>query len=252
MKNRRWLWAIGPALGLACLFALGSVMQAQVGTEPKATTKARPAERAVPVERATPATEDRAAPADASKNGAARRTTDETVRKPAAREDEGREHQGGGGWLGVYVAEPDEKHPATGVQISQVFPASPAARAGFRPGDVITQVNEIKVTDPQSFITSIEVMPPGTKAAFAVQRNNQPVKLTATLGQNYWMSQEQYSDRNSDGMRGRGRNEEEYPIYALELEQHRRVAEQHERMEQMLFELKEEVRQLREELKGRK
>jgi membrane-associated protease RseP (regulator of RpoE activity) len=254
MKNRRWLWAIGPALGLACLFALGSsVMQAQVGTEPKATTKVRPTERAAPVERATPATEDRAAPADATRNGTPRRTTDETVRKPAAREDEGREHQGGG-WLGVYVAEPDEKHPATGVQISQVFPASPAARAGFRPGDVITQVNEIKVTDPQSFITTIEVMPPGTKAAFAVQRNNQPVKLTATLGQNYWMAhqQDQDFDRNSNGMRGRGHNEEEYPIYALELENNRRQAEQHERMEQMLLELKEEVRQLREELKAKK
>jgi membrane-associated protease RseP (regulator of RpoE activity) len=248
MKNRRWLWAIAPALGLACLVILGSsAMQAQVGNEPKAAPKARPAERA------TPATEDRAAPADASKTGTVRRTTDETVRKPPAREDDTREHQGGG-WLGVYVSEPDEKHPATGVQISQVFPASPAARAGFSPGDVITQVNEHKVTDPQSFITVIETMLPGTKAAFAVQRNNQPVKLTATLGENYWMAhqQDQNFDRYSNGIRGRGHNEEEYPIYALELENNRRQAEQHERMEQMLLELKEEVRQLREELKAKK
>jgi membrane-associated protease RseP (regulator of RpoE activity) len=197
------------------------------------------------------------APADASKaettkSGAARRTTDEAVRKTAAREEIGPETQAGG-WLGVYVAEADEKNPAAGVQISQIFPASPAARAGFRAGDVITQVNEHKVTDPQSFITTIEVMPPGTKAAFAVQRNNQPVKLTAVLGQNYWVAQEdQNFDRSSNGMRGRGRNEEEYPIYALELEHNRRTAEQHERMEQMLLELKEEVRQLREELKARK
>lgn len=248
MKNRRWLWAIGPTLGLACLFALGSsVMQAQVGGEPKATPKAPR-----PVERATPATEDRVVPPEASKTGTPRRT-DETVRKPATREDDTREHQGGG-WLGVYVSEPDEKNPAKGVQISQVFPASPAARAGFRAGDVITQVNDHKVTDPQSFITIIEAMPPGTKAAFAVQRNDQPVKLTATLGQNYWMAhqQDQSFDRNSNGMRGRGHNEEEYPIYALELEHNRRVAEQHERMEQMLLELKEEVRQLREELKAKK
>ncbi len=246
MKNRRWLWAIAPALGLACLFVLGSsAMQAQVGSESKAAPKARP------VERATPATEDRAAPADASKTGT-RRTTDENVRR-SAREDENHEHQGGG-WLGVYVSEPDEKNPVTGVQISQVFPASPAARAGFRAGDVITQVNDHKVTDPQSFITVIETMAPGTKAAFAVQRNDQPVKLTATLGQNYWMAhqQDQNFDRNSNGMRGRGHNEEEYPIYALELEHNRRVAEQHERMEQMLLELKEEVRQLREELKAKK
>jgi len=222
-------------------------MQAQVGSEPKAAPKARP------VERATPATEDRVVPAESSKAGTVRRTTDENVRKPAAREDDGHEHQGGG-WLGVYVSEPDEKNPAAGVQISQVFPASPAARAGFRAGDVITQVNDHKVTDPQSFITIIEIMPPGAKAAFAVQRNDQPVKLTATLGQNYWMAhqQDQNFDRNSNGMRGRGHNEEEYPIYALELENHRRVAEQHERMEQMLLELKEEVRQLREELKAKK
>lgn len=248
MKNRRWLWAIGPALGLACLVVLGtSAMQAQVGSEPKATPKAPR-----PMERATPATEDRVVPPEASKTGAPRRT-DENVRNPAAREDDTREHQGGG-WLGVYVSEPDEKNPATGVQISQVFPASPAARAGFRPGDVITQVNEHKVTDPQSFITVIETMLPGTKAAFAVQRNNQPVKLTATLGENYWIAhhQDQSFDRYSNGMRGRGHNEEEYPIYALELENNRRQAEQHERMEQMLLELKEEVRQLREELKAKK
>jgi predicted metalloprotease with PDZ domain len=220
-------------------------MQAQVGTEPKATTKTRAA------------TDERPAPADATKadpntkTGTFRRT-DEVPRRETTTRDERRERQGGG-WLGVYVAEADEKNPAAGVQISQVFPASPAARAGFHAGDVITQVNEHKITDPQSFITVIETMPPGTKAAFAVQRNNQPFKLTATLGQNHWMVRGQDEDFDRDFDRGRGRSAgDDYPFEALQLEYDRRMAEQHERMEKMLLELKEEVHQLREELKAKK
>jgi hypothetical protein len=224
-------------------------MQAQVGTEqPKGSTKTRPVERAD--ERAAPAEATKADPN--AKTGTTRRT-EETVRKAAAsRDDEGRERQGAG-WLGVYVAEADERNPAAGVQISQIFPASPASRAGFRSGDVITQVNEHKVTDPQSFITAIEAMPPGTKAAFAVQRDNQAVKLTATLGQNYWVARGQDEDYGSEfeGRRGQASGDD-YPFEALQLEHDRRTSEQHERMERMLLELKEEVRQLREDLKARK
>jgi len=254
MKNRRWLWGLAPALGLACLVLLGSsAMQAQVGTEPKAATKTRPVERATD-ERATPVEATKADPN--AKTGAVRRTeetrSEEAPRREASRSENRREHQAGG-WLGVYVAEADEKNPAAGVQISQVFPASPASRAGFRAGDVITQINEHKVTDPQSFITAIEAMPPGTKAAFNVQRNNQAVKLTATLGQNHWMvrGQDEEYGRESDGRRGQASGDD-YPFEALQLEYDRRMSEQHERMERMLLELKEEVHQLREELKARK
>jgi membrane-associated protease RseP (regulator of RpoE activity) len=246
MRNKRWLWGIVPAMGLAGLFILGSsAMQAQVATQPKTVEKTRP----VPAE-------ERSAPAESSANtkaAEAKRALDDSERHGAAtRERDSRGHQGGG-WLGVYIAEPDESKAVSGVQISQIFPASPAARAGFRGGDIITQVNDEKVTDAQSFMTAIEAMAPGTKATFAVQRNDQPVKLTATLGQNHWTFRGQDEDfAGFDGMRGRGRMEEEYPIYALELEHNRRMAEQHQRMEQMLLELKEEVRQLREELKARK
>lgn len=245
MTNKRWLWVITPTVGLAGLVILGtSAMQAQVATQPKAVEKTRPA----------PA-EERAAPAESNTNtkaAAAKRALDESERRGgASHERDSRGHQGGG-WLGVYIAEPDESKAASGVQISQVFPASPAARAGFRGGDIITQVNDQKVTDPQSFMTAIEGMSPGTKATFAVQRNDQPVKLTAILGQNHWTFRGQDEDfAGFEGMRNRG-GMEEFPIHALELEHNRRMAEQHQRMEQMLMELKEEVRQLCEELKTRK
>jgi membrane-associated protease RseP (regulator of RpoE activity) len=252
MNSKRW-FLIAPVLGFACVIILGtSAMQAQVGTQPKNGEKA--ARTAPSVDRAAPSEADRVDPT----SKAARRTTAEE-RSPQGRDAGGRDalshnrdSQQGGGWLGVYVAEADEKNPAAGVQISQIFPASPAARAGFRGGDIITQVNDQKVADPQAFIQVIESMPPGTKATFAIQRNNQPAKLTATLGQNYWVSQEQgdFDGRYQSG--GRGRQEEEYPIHALELEHNRRMAEQHERMEQLLVELKEEVKQLRDELKNRK
>lgn len=244
MKNKRWWWGIAPAVGLAGFCVLGSsAMQAQVATQPKTGEK----ERLAPVE-------ERAAPeTNTTKSAAAKRAVDERERRGStSREHDSRGHQGGG-WLGVYIAEPDESKAASGVQISQIFPASPAARAGFRGGDIITQVNDQKVTDAQSFMAVIEAMAPGSKATFAVQRNDQPVKLTATLGQNHWTFRGQDEEfAGFDGMRSRGRTEEEFPIYALELEHNRRMAEQHQRMEQMLMELRDEVRQLREELKARK
>lgn len=248
MKSK-WLWDLAPVLGLACTSILGTTaLHAQVAGEPKAAVKTRPAERAG-------AGEERTAPEDegkaATKNGADRRAADETPARSSVRRDRDSREQKGGGWLGVYVDEPDETKAAAGVQISQIFPASPAARAGFRSGDVITLVNDQKVTDPQSFVSIIETMPPGTKAAFSVQRNNQAVKITATLGENYWISRGQSEDYGDefDGRRG---SQEEFPIHALELEHHRRNSEQHQRMEQMLYELKEEVRLLREELKAKK
>jgi hypothetical protein len=257
MKSK-WLWAFAPVLGLACISILGgTAMQAQVGSEPKAAVKTRPAERAAPAEERAAPREERAAPAEAvkaaTKNGAERRAADETPARSPARRDRDSREQKGGGWLGVYVDDVDEANPVAGVQISKIFPASPAARAGFRSSDVITHVNDQKVTDPQSFVSVIETMSPGTKTAFAVQRGNQTVKIAATLGENYWISRGQSEDYGDDfdGARGRG-NQEEYPIHALELEHHRRNSEQHERMEQMLYELKEEVRQLREELKAKK
>jgi len=247
MKSRRWLWTVTPAVGLAGLLIVGiSAMQAQVGSEPK-SSKVRPAERPAATEPAAPASKTEAARAAPPAEGRA----DDAARHHAPRDDHDREHQGRG-WLGVYVSEPDERNPVSGAQISQIFPASPAARAGFRSGDVITQVNDQKVTDPQSFVTAIESMPPGTKAAISVQRNNQPFKLTATLGQNYWAlhGQEDFG-RDFENRRGRSA-EDDIPFEALQLEHSRRMSEQHERLEQMILEVKEEVLKLREDLRAKK
>jgi len=263
MERKRWVVEVTRYAGIACLLAMAITVWAQVATEPKSAA-----------EKSAKSVEKTTQPAD----NTARRTApvDETARPRAPDEraaTNGRDNEAarqGGGWLGVYVADPQEGNagqnartgnaaPANGVQITQIFPASPAARAGLQGGDVITQINNHKVTDPQSFVSVIESMPAGTKANFTVLRNNQPTQIAATLGQNHWMA----GQSQDWGQRGQGYGQSfqgqgsqqgglDYPIYAMELENDRRNAEQHERIEQAIEELKEEVRQLRAELKQRK
>src|SRR4051812_1158973 len=217
MERRRWVGGVGLYAGIACLMALAITVWAQVATEPRSAAE----KSAKTVERTTQ-------PVDETQNkasAAARRApaTDEAAHQrvnpdraaPASRDQEAG-HQGGG-WLGVYLAENQEGNAGqnnaagsraaqgNGVQITQIFPASPAARAGLQSGDVITQINDRKVSDPQSFVSVIESMSPGTKANLTVLRNNQPVQLAATLGQNHWMvGQNQGWGQQGYGGQGQG------------------------------------------------
>jgi len=266
MERRRWVIQVTRYAGIACLLAMAITVWAQVATEPKSATEksAKSAAKATQPADDVPSRTDnntrRTAPAD---EGARPRAADERTASNS-RENEGA-HQGGG-WLGVYLAESQEGNAGrgnaaqgNGVQITQIFPASPAARAGLQAGDVITQINTHKVSDPQSFVSVIESMPPGTKANFTVLRNNQPTQIAATLGQNHWMAGQnqdwgQRGQGYGQGSQGQGFHQGglEYPIYAMELENDRRNAEQHQRIEQAIEELKQEIRQLREELKQKK
>ena len=255
MERRRLTEAV-LYLGLACMLGISITVWAQVGAEPKRGDKAvKPA--ADPGAETEKGTVKGKTAAPASRESAAKASEDPAPR-PAARDNHGtparddrraNANKQGGGWLGVYVAESQAEN---GVTISQIFPASPAARAGFRTGDVITQINDQKVADPQAFVNIIEAMPPQTKATFTVQRNNQPVQVIATLGQNYWSGRGQNRGYDTGFEGQRFQEEEEFPMYAMELEHNRRMAEQHQRIEQMILELREEVHQLREELMQRK
>jgi S1-C subfamily serine protease len=69
-----------------------------------------------------------------------------------------------------------------GAEISQVYPNGPAARAGLRSGDVITQVNGQKVDDAAELVALIHEMKPQAKADFDVIRDNKSIKVPVTLG----------------------------------------------------------------------
>ena len=93
------------------------------------------------------------------------------------------------GWIGV---EPNDLSPElaetfgvkanAGVIITGVLQNGPAARAGIRPGDVITAVGEKKVDNVQELLTAVAGLKPGIDARFALQRGSDRMELNVNPG----------------------------------------------------------------------
>jgi membrane-associated protease RseP (regulator of RpoE activity) len=142
-----------------------------------------------------------------------------------------------------------------GAQVTQVYPAGPAARAGLRAGDIISSVNGQEVSDGSELIRVIEQQEPGSRAQLTILRNNQQMELPLTLGSRQsftWSGGEQFSGQqgqyasSQSGQSG----EEDYwgnvPPFAMQLEHERRMYEQHQRIETQISKLQEEIAQLRQ------
>ncbi len=53
---------------------------------------------------------------------------------------------------------------------------------GFKPGDVVTSVNGIELTDPTNTMRLYQTMRTASEAVFEIQRDSQPVTLNVSLG----------------------------------------------------------------------
>ena len=94
------------------------------------------------------------------------------------------------GWIGV---EPNELTPelaqtfgiqtAQGVIVTGVLNTGPAAAAGMRPGDVITQVAGQPVRTVSELLTRIAALTPGQPAPFTLQRRGDTVQVSVTPAQ---------------------------------------------------------------------
>jgi len=93
------------------------------------------------------------------------------------------------GWIGV---EPNDLSPElaetfgvkarAGVIITGVLQNGPAAKAGVRPGDVITGVGEKTIGNTQELLSAVAGLKPGTATRFALQRGSDKLELDVTPG----------------------------------------------------------------------
>ncbi len=93
------------------------------------------------------------------------------------------------GWIGV---EPQDLTPELaetfgvkakdGVMITGVLQRGPAAQAGIRPGDVVTQVGTAGVHDVTGLLSAVAALPPGKSARFTVQRKDEQVVVEVVPG----------------------------------------------------------------------
>jgi Do/DeqQ family serine protease len=94
------------------------------------------------------------------------------------------------GWLGVSIQNlTPELAKSLGIKetegalISGIESGSPADKAGFKRGDLITEMNGKKIADVTSLRNMVAVTAPGTRVDFKIIRNNKEESITATLGE---------------------------------------------------------------------
>ena len=93
------------------------------------------------------------------------------------------------GWLGVTVQETPRpvagrsSGPATGgVLIANVDRTGPAARAGLRPGDIVTAINNDKVDTTRSLLRAVAAVTPGQALRLTLKRGQQTMEVGVTVG----------------------------------------------------------------------
>jgi predicted metalloprotease with PDZ domain len=154
---------------------------------------------------------------------------------------------GEGAWLGIVLRRGTAQQK--GAVVADVYPASPAARAGLREGDVITQAGSHKIATPEDLIKAVDSMKPGEKVSLTVQRNNKTRTLEATLGAEggffgpmpfraYRPPMEEYREGAPPVPPG--------PM--MHMENERRAAEQRQRIEKRLNQLSEQIQKLHQEV----
>jgi serine protease Do len=95
----------------------------------------------------------------------------------------------GGAWLGAGISEVSadkvkelKLQAERGVVLGKIVPESPAAKAGLKESDVITEINGQHVEGTEQFRRMIHEIPSGRSVQFTVWRNGQSQTVNVTLG----------------------------------------------------------------------
>jgi serine protease Do len=87
------------------------------------------------------------------------------------------------GWLGVSVQDVEAGPKGTaGVGIAGVDRAGPAAKAGLKPGDIVTAIDEHQVETARALIKNIALATPGSAVKLAVRRAGKTITVAVTIG----------------------------------------------------------------------
>lgn len=93
------------------------------------------------------------------------------------------------GWIGVEVQEISSElaesfdFPDTrGTLINGVLRASPADRAGIRPGDVLLAINGQPIDGSRDMLDGVAALAPGQSARFLIRRNSREIELKVDVG----------------------------------------------------------------------
>lgn len=94
------------------------------------------------------------------------------------------------GWIGVETKLLTEDlarsfgiNKNTGVLISGVYRRGPAANADILPGDILTHMNDQKITDGRAAMNQVAGFDPGAKIVVRLLRNGQPIERVVLVGQ---------------------------------------------------------------------
>jgi membrane-associated protease RseP (regulator of RpoE activity) len=88
--------------------------------------------------------------------------------------------EGKSGYLGLLAD--DQKDRGRGVRVLEVYPNSPAAKAGFQKQDLITSLGGVRIRQMTDLSDLLDTFPPEKKVEFELQRDGKPLKVQVTMG----------------------------------------------------------------------
>ncbi|VWX31364.1 Serine endoprotease DegS [Moraxellaceae bacterium 17A] len=133
------------------------------------------------------------------------------------------------GWLGIEL-QSSMKDPTKlgddtqGVEVMNVMPNGPAAKAGLQKGDIITAMDNKPVNDANTLIQMVARKAPNSVVNLQVMRNKVPSSVNVTLGERQpqealtELPMSQNFDQNNDSANQNGAsNEDDIPAELMEL-----------------------------------
>ena len=133
------------------------------------------------------------------------------------------------GWLGIELQssmkDPTKLSDDTqGVEVMNVMPNGPAAKAGLQKGDIITAMDNKPVDDANTLIQMVARKAPNSVVNLQVMRNKAPSSVNVTLGERQpqealtELPTSQNFDQNNDSANQNGAsNEDDIPAELMEL-----------------------------------